>query len=159
MNQINTDSHATQDNVLTITRLFNAPRDLVFSVWTDLNHLLSWWGPIQFPVNEMTMDIRPGGQWRACLKAVDDGRELWQQGVFREVVKPEKLVFTFAWQAGGERDMETLITIHFEDLDTQTLMIFHQTPFQSVAKRDGHQHGWSGTFDRLDAFLANHTNS
>lgn len=159
MNQTGTGSHATYDNVLTITRLFNAPRELVFSVWTDLGHLPSWWGPIEFPASEMTMDIRPGGQWRACLKAVDDGRELWQQGVLREVVKPEKLVFTFVWEAEGERGMETLVTIHFEDLDTQTLMIFHQTPFQSVTERDGHQYGWSGTFDRLDAFLANHTHS
>lgn len=159
MNQANTGNHAQQDLVLTITRLFNAPRDLVYSAWTDPQQRLNWWGPIEFPASKVTMDIRPDGQWRACLKAIEDGRKLYQQGEFREVVKPEKLVFTFAWEAEGERSIETLLKIHFEDLDTQTLMIFHQSPFLSVEERDNHQHGWSSTFDRLDIFLENHHKS
>jgi uncharacterized protein YndB with AHSA1/START domain len=144
---------ASAERELVITRVFNAPRELVFAAWTDPRHLMSWWGPRDYPVTQMKMDLRPGGVWRGCLRSNADGRELWQGGVFREVVEPERVVFTFAWEEEGERGLETLVTVTFAEQDGMTRMTFHQAPFQSVEERDGHQGGWTSSFDRLVEYL------
>jgi uncharacterized protein YndB with AHSA1/START domain len=73
--------------------------------------------------------------------------------VFREIVEPSLLVFTFAWDEEGERGLATIVTITFTDLGGRTLLTFHQTPFQSAAERDGHEGGWNSTFDRLEDSL------
>lgn len=139
---------------LVITRTFDAPRELVFKVWTDPRHVINWWGPRDYPATHMEMDVRPGGAWRGCLVSNETGEELWQRGVFREVEEPERIVFTFAWDAEGERGLETLVTVTFVEQDGKTKMTFHHSPFQSVKERDGHQGGWTSTFDRLEEFLA-----
>jgi len=142
------------ERALVIKRVFDAPRDLVFMVWTDPRHAMSWWGPRDYPATVMEMDARPGGRWRHCLTSAEDGRDLWQGGVFREVVPPERLVFTFAWEEEGERGHETLVTVLFADEGGKTRMTFRHEPFQSVEQRDGHSGGWTSTFDRLDEHLA-----
>ncbi len=139
---------------LTLTRLFDAPRTLVFAAFTDPEHALNWWGPRDFPATHLEMDLRPGGAWRGCLTSPEDGRVLWQGGVFREIVPPRRLVFTFAWDEEGERGLETLVTIEFAEQGGKTLMTFRQAPFQSDGERDGHGYGWTSTFDRLAADLA-----
>jgi uncharacterized protein YndB with AHSA1/START domain len=138
---------------LVVTRVFDAPRALVFKVWTDPSHAGIWWGPKDHPATEMEMDVRPGGVWRGCLRSTDDGRELWLGGVFREIAAPERVVFTFAWEEAGERGLETLVTITFAEQGGKTLMTFRQTPFQSVEERDGHRGGWTSSFDRLDEYV------
>ena len=142
------------DCELLITRTFDAPRELVFEAWTDPCHARNWWGPRDYPATHLELDVRPGGVWRGCLQSIDSGKELWQGGVFREVKKPERLVFTFAWEEGGERGLETLVTVTFAEQDGKTLMTFRHSPFQSAGERDGHQGGWTSTFDRLDEYLA-----
>lgn len=139
---------------LVITRVFNAPRELVFKLWTDPDHVKNWWGPKAHPSVEMKMVVRPGGTWRACLQSVETGEKLWHKGVFREVIKPERIVFTFAWEEEGERGLETIVTITFAEQNGKTQMTFHQAPFQSVGERDGHQGGWRSCFDRLDEHIA-----
>lgn len=139
---------------LVITRVFDAPRELVFKAWTDPGQTRSWWGPRDYPATHLEMDVRPGGAWRGCLRSNETGRELWQGGVFREVVPPDRVVFTFAWDAEGERGLETLVTVTFAEQDGKTRMVFHQAPFQSVGERDGHQGGWTSSFDRLTEYLA-----
>ncbi len=134
---------------LVITRLFDAPRKLVFEAWTDPKHLAQWWGPRDYPAALVKLDVRPGGAWRHCLRSTETGNDLWHRGVFREVVAPERLVFTFAWEEDGERGLETLVTVTFADEDGKTRMTLRQTPFQSDGERDGHQSGWNSTFDRL----------
>ncbi len=141
------------DRTLTITRVFDAPRELVFKAWTDKQHAMMWWGPKHHPATQVDMDVKPGGRWRHCLKSVETGKDLWHGGSFREVVPPERLVFTFAWEESGERGLETLVTVTFEDLGGKTRMTMHQTPFQSLGERDGHGEGWSSAFDRLDEHL------
>jgi len=143
------------DDALIITRMFNAPRALVFKVWTDPKHLANWFGPRHHPATQMSMDVRPGGKWRGRLQAVEDSKALWLGGVYREVVAPERLVFTFAWEEEGERGLETLVTITFADKGGKTLMTFHQAPFVSVEEREGHTEGWESTFDRLAEHFAN----
>ena len=139
---------------LTMTRVFDAPRALVFKAWTDPDHAMNWWGPRHHPAVHIEMDVRPGGAWRHCLRSTETGKDLWHGGVFREVVAPERLVFTFAWEEEGERGLETVVTVTFVERDGKTRMTFHQTPFQSGGERDGHQGGWASTFDRLVEHLA-----
>lgn len=143
---------ANEKKELVINRTFNASREIIFNLWTDPNHVVKWWGPKHHPATEMTMDVRPGGKWRACLRSVEDGKELWMNGVFREIQKPERIVFTFKWEEEGERGIETLITIKFTEANGMTEMNFHQVPFQSSGEREGHQEGWMSTFDRLNEF-------
>ena len=139
---------------LEITRVFNAPPALVFKAWTDPAMLMRWWGPRNYPASQLTLDARPGGSWRGCLRSIADGRELWQHGTFREVDAPHRLVFTFVWEEHGERGLETLITLTFADEGGKTRMTLRQTPFQSGAERDGHVEGWSSSLDRLEDDLA-----
>jgi uncharacterized protein YndB with AHSA1/START domain len=73
--------------------------------------------------------------------------------VFREVAPPERVVFTFAWEEEGERGLETLVTLTFAEQDGKTRMTFRQAPFQSVEERDGHQGGWTSSFDRLEEYV------
>lgn len=139
--------------VLVITRVFDAPRALVFKLWTDPSHARKWWGPRDYPATHLEMDVRPGGAWRGCLRSIETGKELWQGGVFREVAPPYRLVFTFAWDEEGERGLETLVTVAFAEQDGKTLMNFRHASFQSIKERDGHQGGWTSTFDRLADYL------
>lgn len=134
---------------LVITRLLDAPRELVFKVWTDPKHVARWWGPRDYPAKSVQMDVRPGGMWRHCLQSTDGGTDLWLGGVFREIVAPERLVFTFAWEEEGERGLETVVTVTFADQNGKTLMTFRQAPFQSDNEHDGHRYGWGSSFDRL----------
>jgi uncharacterized protein YndB with AHSA1/START domain len=141
------------ERALVITRIFDAPRELVFEAWTDERHAMNWWGPRHHPATQVDMDVRPGGRWRHCLRSVETGADLWHGGEFREVVPPERLVFTFAWEEEGERGLETLVTVTFDDVGGKTRMTMRQTPFQSLGERDGHHEGWSSAFDRLENSL------
>lgn len=134
---------------LVISRTFDAPRALVWQAWTDPKHALSWWGPSHHPAIEVAWDARVGGRWRNCLRSTETGDLLWHGGEFREVVKHERLVFTFAWEETGERGMETLVTVTFVEAQDRTTMTLRQTPFQSSIEQAGHNEGWNSTFDRL----------
>lgn len=143
----------TSDSSLNITRVFDAPREMVWMAWTKPEHALHWWGPKHHPAIDIEWDARPGGRWRNCLRSVETGEPLWHGGVFREVVAPEKLVFSFAWEEPGERGLETVVTVTFTETDGKTRMVMHQVPFQSITERDGHDEGWNSTFDRLAEYL------
>lgn len=139
---------------LTITRVFAAPRRLVFQAWIDPAQLAMWWGPTGFTAPSVTANVREGGRWRTCIRSSADGTEYWAQGVYREIVEPERLVFTFAWDdEDGSRGNETLVTVTFAEHDGKTTMDFHQSGFVSVEDRDGHCGGWSECFDDLGGYL------
>lgn len=147
---------------LTLTRIFDAPRALVWAAWTDPEHLAQWWGPAEYPASSVDMDVRTGGRWRNCLRGVRDGRDLWQNGVFVEVTPPERIVMSFVWETQGERGIPNEVTVIFEDLSQEgggatTRMVFTHGPFHSPEELDGHAHGWTSTFDRLDAYLPHFT--
>ena len=150
---MNTPILAPTERALKLSRIFDAPRELVWAAWTDQTHARHWWGPRHHPSTHVEIDARVGGRWRICLTGVADGRELWHGGVFREVVKNERLVFTFKWDEDGERGEENLVTITFADEGGKTRMTFRQEPFVSADEREGHGEGWSSAFDRLDDAL------
>src|ERR1700680_2496993 len=85
------------ENELVITRLFDAPRELVFECWTEPEHLRHWQGaPRGFTVTSQESDIRPSGFFRICMRS-PEGVDHWLEGGYREIVKPERLVFTHLW--------------------------------------------------------------
>src|SRR5215207_6544179 len=100
---------------LEITRVFDAPRELVFKVWTQPEHLVRWWGPKGFTTPSCQIDVRPGGAYRTLIRSAE-GKDHWMRGVYREVVPPERLVMRFAWEdENGEPGHETLVTVSFAD--------------------------------------------
>ncbi|HEV7387304.1 MAG TPA: SRPBCC domain-containing protein [Gemmatimonadaceae bacterium] len=135
---------------LIIKRTFNAPRDLVWKVWSDPAHAKEWWGPNGFTLPFVEMDQRPGGKWRAQMRS-PDGKDLWQHGVYREIVPPEKTVYTFIWDAEPENEM--LVSVIFKAKGDKTEMTFTQEGFKSAADRESHQDGWSQTFDRFATYI------
>lgn len=78
---------------LVITRVLDAPRRVVFKAWTDPAQAVRWWGPRGFTTHSCTMDVQPGGACSLCMRS-PEGVEHWRHGVYREVVEPERLVFT-----------------------------------------------------------------
>jgi uncharacterized protein YndB with AHSA1/START domain len=147
---------------LRITRVFDAPRELVWKAMTDPEHIKHWAGPRQFIAMNVENDQRPGGKWRLLLHSdgfdTGDGElrklDLWQGGENLEVVRPERLVYTFRWdESTGLGSHETVITITFEEHDGKTTMNFHQAFFVTTADRDGHVRGWNSSFDKLQDYL------
>jgi uncharacterized protein YndB with AHSA1/START domain len=147
---------ATEERTLVITRMFDAPRELVFKMWSDPSHLIHWMGPHEYPAMKVDNDFRVGGKWRIGLRSVDSTEDLWQSGVYREIEEPRKLAFTFAWEGmkGGTPPNETFVSIELEDVAGKTRMTFKQFLFDTVKNRDGHNYGWNSAFDRFDAYLA-----
>lgn len=147
---------ATQERTLVITRVFDAPRELVFELWSDPKHLARWMGPRDYPAMQVDNDFRVGGKWRIGLRAANGNEEMWQSGIYREIEPPRKLAFTFAWEdmKGGTPPNETLVTILFEDMGGKTPMTFKQFLFDTVSNRDGHRGGWNSAFDRFDEYVA-----
>jgi uncharacterized protein YndB with AHSA1/START domain len=137
---------------LTVTRDIDAPRTLVWKCWTDPAHAGKW-GPEGFTVLYEDRPLAVGGAWRCCLRPTDGRPDLWQGGEFREIVEPERLVMTFAWDddlARGEPPM--LLTLTFEELgDNRTRLTLHQDGFGSVESRHGHRGGWTEALAALAA--------
>ena len=139
------------DSVLVVTRVFDAPRRLLFRAWTRKEHLDRWCAPRGFTIPYSEGDLRA---WRCCMRA-PDGVEHWLSGTYREVVEDGLLVFTHAWEdERGQRGHETLVTVRFADQDGKTKLTFHQAIFDSVEARDGHASGWTECLDRLVDHLA-----
>ncbi|HLW71352.1 MAG TPA: SRPBCC domain-containing protein [Candidatus Binataceae bacterium] len=140
---------------LVLTRTFDAPRALVFKAWTEPEQRARWIGPKGFTGSVLQMDLRPGGAYRFHMRSAD-GTDHWQQGVYREIVPPERLVCTYLWAdaAGNAKGPETLLTVTFDERDGKTLLTLRQALFESVTARDAHRAGWSSSLERLAGYLA-----
>ena len=152
------DPGATADSrqlELVITRTFDAPRELVFRMWIEPEHLARWGGPRGLTFTIMKMDVRSGGAYRFNMKEVN-GADHWSQGIYREIVPPERLVFTTEWTdaEGNPTSPHTLLTLTFEEYEDKTKLTLHQTGFESVSSRDSHRQGYLSTLERLEAYLA-----
>jgi uncharacterized protein YndB with AHSA1/START domain len=152
------NSMATQqpeECVLVLERIFNAPRSLVFKAWTEPERMVHWFGPRGFASTILKADFRPGGAYRFHMRS-PDGVDHWLQGIYREIVEPERLVSTYAWAdaEGKATRPETLLTVTFGEHGNKTKLTLHQAVFESVTARDLHSGGWSSSLERLAEYLA-----
>jgi uncharacterized protein YndB with AHSA1/START domain len=141
------------DTGLTIHRVLDAPRELVYRAWTRPEHLAHWYGPVgtTTPLDTISMDVRPGGTWRACMVDVETGERYPSGGEFREVVEPERLVFTWGEPGGDEIG---LATVTFDDLGGKTAMTFRLSGLSDNPRlRRNVDTGWASAFDRLTTHL------
>jgi uncharacterized protein YndB with AHSA1/START domain len=136
-----------------MTRVFDAPRDLVFEAHTSCEHMSNWWGPRKYDIASCEMDFRPGGKWRIVHRA--PGEEHGFRGEFREIVPPERIVWTFEYEGmPGHIAVETLT---LEEQDGKTTVTANSV-WDSVEDRDGMldsgmEEGAAETYERLDEYL------
>ena len=163
MSNNNDSTDAQGDRQIIITRIFDAPRELVFKAWTSPEHVAQWWGPKGFTTRVTELDLRPGGKWHYVMIA-PDGTAYPVKGVFREIVPLERIVTSDEFDQGFEKIVNAdlprgiVMTAVFEDLDGKTkltLWIMHE----SIEDRHKHEQmgviaGWNSSFDCLDEFLA-----
>lgn len=123
----------TADRELVFTRVFDAPRELVFQAWTDPQHLAQWWGPKGFTSTIHEMDVRPGGVWRLTMRG-PDGVDYKNRIVFLEVVKPERLVYKYEPEPGSE-PVRHQVTVTFAPEGGKTCLTM-QMLFPSAAARE-----------------------
>jgi PhnB protein len=143
---------------VTITRVYDAPRELVFSLWTDVKHLAKWWGPHGFTNPRCEADPRPGGKILIHMQAPDGGVHP-MGGTFHEVVPHERIVFTsFVELPDSTRVVESHNTVLFEEQGKRTKMILHARAvgFTAMATRmlAGMEAGWATSLDKLAGVAA-----
>jgi uncharacterized protein YndB with AHSA1/START domain len=148
-----TKNNPAADRSLVLTRVFNAPRHLVFEAWTKKEHLDRWCAPRGFTIPSSGGDFRIGGKWHTRMIR-PDGEPFPVHGVYREIVPNELLVFTHIWDEDDPKDEhETVVTVRFADEGGKTKVTLEQTNFKSIESRDGHNGGWSECLDKLGELL------
>ncbi|MBV8790542.1 MAG: SRPBCC domain-containing protein [Pseudolabrys sp.] len=153
-----------------LTRTLNAPRQLVWDVWTKADHLKNWFGPAHVEVISAKVDLRPGGLFHYGMKT--PAGIMWGKWIFREIVAPEKLVVVVSFSDENQGltrhplaptwPMQTLSTTTFVEKDGKTEMTLVWQPYEATAEeiatfdagRPGMTQGWAGTMGSLDAYLA-----
>jgi uncharacterized protein YndB with AHSA1/START domain len=139
---------------IVMTREFDAPRDLVFEAHTSCEHMSRWWGPRKYEVVDCNIDFRPGGKWRIVHRG-PDGEEHAFHGEYREIVRPERIVWTFEFEGfPGSVSVETLT---LEEHDGKTTFT-GTSVYDTVEQRDGMlesgmAEGAAETMERLDEYL------
>jgi uncharacterized protein YndB with AHSA1/START domain len=156
-----------QEEQVLITRVFDAPRDLVFKAWTDCERLMRWWGPKGFTTPLCKIDLRPEGVFHNCMRS-PEGRDYCGKGVYREIVEPERITYTdfFVDEEGNpvpstyygispDWPQETLVTVTFAEDQGQTMLTL-QHSLGSVPASEGDlcQQGWNESLDKLAGELA-----
>ena len=139
---------------MVMTRILDAPRELVFKVYTDPKLIPQWWGPKRLTTTVDKLDARPGGVWRFVQRG-PEGNEYAFNGVYHEIVPPERLVYTFEFE--GMPGHVLLATVTFEEYDGKTKLT-DKSVFQSVEDRDGMlqsgmEEGAAETMDRFAELL------
>jgi len=152
INDLATD---TADRQIVITRVFDAPRELVFRAWTDPNHVAQWWGPTGFTNTVHEMDVRPGGIWRFVMHG-PDGVDYPNRIVYSEVVEPERLAYSHG--DDGEGDADTFqVEVTFDAQGGRTAiticMLFNSVAACDKVKAMGATEGLNSTLTRLDDYL------
>ena len=156
-------STATSHRELTVTRVFDAPRESVFRAWTEPAQFATWWGGAGTTTSTQTirMDVRPGGEWYACMREDANGAEHPFAGVYHEVTPPERLVMTISEGDRPDPNREHLLTVVLADVGGQTEMTFTQTgDFGDRADEmlAGLVQGYGAFFTALDALLTQDAN-
>jgi uncharacterized protein YndB with AHSA1/START domain len=161
---------APAGNEFVISRIFHAPREVVFEVWTRCEHLMRWWGPQGFTMLACTIDPRPGGVFHYGMRA-PDGSEMWGKWVFREIDAPKRLtsIVAFSDEMGGLNrhplapgwPLEMMSTLEFDRVGDRTRVTIRSSPYAATkgerrtfeAGHESMRQGWGGTLDRVDAYL------
>lgn len=154
----------TETKDLVIVREFDVPRDLLWKVWNEPEHVEHWWGPRGFNTRVTSVDLRPGGKWQYVMIG-PDGTEYPVHGVFTEVEPPKRIVTTDEFGDGYDDIVPGIdlpkglvATAVFDDLGTRsrlTLTISHATPEDRKKHEDmGVVAGWNSSFDKLDDYFA-----
>jgi uncharacterized protein YndB with AHSA1/START domain len=152
VSEINPEEMRFADREITVTRVFSAPRELVFAMWTDPKHIANWFGPKGFTTTTYEMDVRPGGKWRHTMRG-PDGARYPNEIIYREVVKPARLVYSHV------SPPPFLMTVTFVAQGNQTRLTA-QMLFDTAALRDqtikqfGAAEGLHSTLQRLAEVLA-----
>ena len=134
------------NTVLEMRRTIRASREKAFEAWTDPGQLRQW-----FAVAEV--DLRVGGRYRLGMKAPGDNPLLVVGGVYREILPPERLVFTWQWESADPNEPETLVTVEFyEEIGGTQIVLTHER-FTTIPQRDKHGEGWAGCLDHLQRLL------
>lgn len=138
---------------IVLTRIFDAPRDLVFEAHTSCEHLRKWWGPRRYEIGGCDVDFREGGAWRIVHRAEGEDHEFY--GEYREIVRPERIVWTFEW--GGRPGHVSVETLTLEEQDGKTTLTATSV-YGSVEDRDsmlesGMESGAAETWDRLEEYV------
>jgi uncharacterized protein YndB with AHSA1/START domain len=142
------------DLEIVMTRTFDAPRDLIFEAHTSCEHLKNWWGPRKYEVASCEVDFREGGKWR-ILHRGPDGDEHGFRGEYREIVRPERITWTFEYEGWpGKIAVETMT---LEEQDGQTTLTARSV-YDTVEERDamlgsGAEEGAAESWDRLDEYV------
>jgi uncharacterized protein YndB with AHSA1/START domain len=145
------------ESTILMTRVFDAPRELVFDAWTDPRHVGQWWGPRGFTTTTFEMDVRPGGEWRFVMHG-PDGRDYPNRIVFSEVVRPQRLAYAHR----GDDESEPVsfqVTVTFDDVGGRTRLTM-RSQFPSAEERDrvireyGAVEGGKQHLERLAEFVA-----
>ncbi|MDB5489189.1 MAG: Activator of Hsp90 ATPase [Reyranella sp.] len=143
------------NNTLHVSRIFDAPRERVFDAWTTRDLFVQWMCPPGVEITVCEIDVRRGGAWRIDGRSA--GRVFSSSGVYLDVVRPERLVFSWAHHADGDfkrpRGHETTVRVELRAVGSRTEVILVHGPFADAGGFDDHQRGWAGTFDKLVAFL------
>ena len=148
--------HPLVQRPLVVTRVFDAPRALVFEAWTRPEYLARWWGPHHFTNSVCELDLRPGGAILIHMRG-PDGTVYPMRGEFREIVPPARLVFISFVEAGGAVALEILNTVTFEERRGKTAVtveakVLKATPDASPMLA-GMEPGWSQSLERLEALV------
>jgi uncharacterized protein YndB with AHSA1/START domain len=148
------DSAAEFAEVLRLSRRFKAPREAVFRAFTDPVALAKWFGPEGMNVDNVKIDLRPGGAYSMAFNQAD-GEAHGLSGVYREISPPGRLVMTWAWDHGDMAGIETLVTIELAGAgagaETELTLTHEKLPSQNAI--DLHKQGWTSSFICLDGAI------
>jgi uncharacterized protein YndB with AHSA1/START domain len=149
---------ANEGQGLVLTRVFDAPRELVFKVWTDPKHVARWWGPRGFTNPVCELDLRPGGAILIHMRG-PDGVVYPMTGAYQEIVRPERLVFTSAaLDSNGNPMFEVLTTVTFAEESGKTKQILRARVIKKTAQAApylaGMEAGWTQSLERLAAHVS-----
>ena len=172
MDDLNTIARTTAPREFVISHVFDAPRALVWKAWTEPTRLAQWWGPVGFTMFSSKLDLRPQGLFHYGMRS-PQGQEMWGKFVFREIIAPERLVFAVSFSdqachpcrhfASPTWPLEVLNTLMLAEHEGRTTLTLQGFPVNATdeecttfeAARDSMQQGFSGTWNRLAAYLDN----
>jgi uncharacterized protein YndB with AHSA1/START domain len=149
--------NSQMEREIEITRVFDAPRDLVYEAWTQCEHMTQWWGPEVFTNHRCQLDVRPGGKWQITMRS-PQGMDFKCGGVYSEVIRPERLAFTNdAIDDNGGILLKGFTTVIFAEQGEKTKLTLKtkaigQVPFAPQMLK-GMRAGWSGSLDKLAAYV------